>query len=81
MLEINKFYKYISYNKFENKITKIPDGFRKYTMSKKQIKEDYCGNIKYLDKNNKEYLEIKKKMKGYKKYNTLEWWKTIFMLC
>jgi len=62
--------KYISYNKFENKITKIPDGFRKYTMSKKQIKEDYCGNIKYLDKNNKEYLEIKKKMKGYKKYKT-----------
>ena len=63
-------HKYISYNKFENKITKIPDGFRKYTMSKTQIKEDYCGNIKYLDKNNKEYLEIKKKMKGYKKYKT-----------
>jgi len=63
-------HKYISYNKFENKITKIPDGFRKNKISKRDINEFYCGNIKYLDETNEEYLKIKKKMKGYKKYRT-----------
>jgi hypothetical protein len=64
-------YKFISYNKFEKETTKISEGYRKFTMNKKIINQEYCGNMVYLDENNKEYLEIKKKMKGYKKYMTL----------
>ena len=39
-------------------------------MSKRLIKEQYCGNKHYLQKDNKEYLDIRKEMKEYRSYFT-----------
>ena len=42
--------KFISYNKFEDKYTKIPDDYIKKKLTKKQT-EDFCGSKKLLTKN------------------------------
>ena len=80
-LEFRKGYihKFISYNLFEEKERKIPESYKNYyisgnkkisieKMSKEMIKEYYCGSLKILKEDNKEYLEIKNKLQGYKTY-------------
>jgi hypothetical protein len=59
--------KFISYNKFENNYTKIPDNYKKNKLTKKQ-KEKYCGSKKILSKNNNIYKKIKNKFKDCKYY-------------
>ena len=61
-------YKYIDFNLFEKKETKIPDGFKKKIINKKKISV-YCDlNRELLLKNNELYKKIKEKFKGYKSY-------------
>ena len=61
-------YKFISYNKFEDKPTKIPKGYKKSKVSSKHVKNYYCGSKKFLQKNNEEFKKIKHT--GYKRYYT-----------
>lgn len=64
-------YKYIDFNNFENKETKIPNGYKKVNIKKNIIKKYYCDSSrKLLNKNNEEYKKIKSKTKGYKSYFT-----------
>ena len=86
-LEFRKGYihKFISYNLFEEKERKIPESYKNYYISrnkkkisitkssKKRIEEHYCGSLKILKEDNKEYLEIKNKLKGYKTYFILSY--------
>lgn len=61
-------YKYIDFNLFEDKETKIPNGFTKRKISKEDIL-DYCDkNRQMLLKNNEAYKKIKDELKGYKTY-------------
>ena len=61
-------YKYIDVNLFEDKETKIPNGFTKRKISKEAIL-DYCDkNRQMLSKNNEAYKKIKDELKGYKTY-------------
>jgi hypothetical protein len=59
--------KFISYNKFEKKYTKIPKGYKKRKINKDIINE-YCGTKTILTQNNETYKKIKKEYKGYKTY-------------
>lgn len=63
-------FKFIHYNKFEDKETKIPDGYQKVKIEKKVIEGNYCGSKILLEKNNEEYKIIKKELKSYKTYFT-----------
>ena len=58
-------YKFISYNKFEENPTKIPNGYKKIRVSPK-LRKYYCGTKKLLDKDNELFKKIKHT--GYKKY-------------
>jgi hypothetical protein len=58
-------YKFITFNKFEKKETKIPEDYKKSSMNKDHITEYYYDNK--LENNNNEYLKIKEKLKSYKK--------------
>jgi hypothetical protein len=60
-------YKFISYNKFEEKATKIPDGFKKRNnLSLSYINESYCGSKTIMKR-----VKMKKiTHKGYKTYFT-----------
>ena len=58
-------YKWISSNKFENKPTKISNGYIKKKLSKKHIKNIYCKDKNYTN-------EWDKKFKNYKLYFTLD---------
>ena len=62
--------KFISYNKFEEEYTKVPDDFKKKNISKNIINTFYCGSKISLVKNNELYEKIKKKHIGYKSYFT-----------
>jgi hypothetical protein len=62
----------ISYNKFERKDKKIPEGFVKKTVNKKWVSEYACGEKKELKNDNPQYQKIKEKLKGYKKYFTID---------
>jgi len=68
-LNIRKGYirKWIDYNLFEDKETKIPKNSKEIKLNKKTI-QYYCGNKNRLEKNNDQYKAIKEKMKGYKTY-------------
>ena len=59
--------KFITYNKFEDKYTKVPEDYKKIKINKNII-NDYCGSKVLLEKNNQYYQEIKKKHIGYKSY-------------
>ena len=63
----NTIYKFISYNKFEDKPTKIPNGYKKIRVSSKE-KKIYCGTKKLLGKDNELFKKIKHT--GYKRYFT-----------
>ena len=63
--------KYISPNTFEETETKIPKDYSKKKITKKFINNYYCNNKKkVLEKDNKEFKKIEKKLKGYKYYFT-----------
>jgi len=64
----NTVYKFTSYNKFEKTPTKIPDGYKKKSISSKKKHEYYCGTKKILGKDNEEFKKIKHT--GYKRYYT-----------
>jgi hypothetical protein len=64
----NTIYKFISYNKFEKKPTKIPNGYKKISVSSNRKEEFYCGSKKILRKDNEEFKKIKHT--GYKRYYT-----------
>ena len=66
--EKDTIYKFISYNKFEDKPTKIPKGYKKSKVNSKHINEYYCGSKKVLQKDNEEFKKIKHT--GYKRYYT-----------
>jgi len=66
--EEDTIYKFISYNKFEDKPTKIPKGYKKSKLNSKHINDYYCGSKKVLQKDNEEFKKIKHT--GYKRYYT-----------
>lgn len=64
-------YKFIDFNTFEKKETKIPDGFKKVILNKNIIKDLKCNNTKIiLEKNDIIVKKIKELTKGYKKFLT-----------
>lgn len=65
----NYIHKFIDYNSFEKKLTKLPSGFKKIILNKNEINDYYCSSKKlHLSKSNPIYLNIKNKLKNYKYY-------------
>lgn len=63
-------YKFISFNEFEKKETKIPKDYQKEDVNEFLLKKlKICDNsVKLLEKNNQVYKKIKEKHKGLKSY-------------
>ncbi len=63
------YYKYIGFNKFENKETKLPEGYKRISMKKDIVKKYFCDESKkLLNIDNIFYKNIKNKYRNCKKY-------------
>ena len=64
-------YKFIDFNKFEDKETEVPNGYKLVKINKDLIKKYMCDSSrKLLQKNNQEYKKIKSNKTGFLKYFT-----------